>query len=238
MTDAGVAARAEPGVPLLIRIAAALARFALSSLARVRVEFDGELPHEGPLIVVANHLSNADPPLVAGWLTPKLGRKLNILAKESLFVGPIGSMLRRLGATPVRSGGSDIEAYRMARGVLDRGEVLCIFPEGTRSRDGLLGEPKPGVAMLATRSGVPVLPVGVSGTDRFLGRGARFPRIGSRITLRVGRTFTVSLESGVSRREAMDRASNEIMGQIARLVDERHRGRYASPGEMTDASPI
>ena len=154
------------------------------------VEIDGELPREGPLIVVANHMSNADPPLVAGWLTPKLGRQMHILAKESLFVGPIGAVLRRLGATPVRSGGSDIEAYRVARGVLDRGEVLTIFPEGTRSRDGTIAEAKPGVAMLATRSGVPILPVGVSGTDAFLGRGVRFPRIGSRITLRVGRPFT------------------------------------------------
>src|ERR671937_63566 len=160
-----------PRLPLLVRIAAALARFGLSALARVHVELDGELPKEGPLIVVANHLSTADPPLVAGWLTPRLGRQLHILAKESLFVGPIGAILRQLGATPVRSGGSDIEAFRVALGVLDRGEVLCIFPEGTRSGDGKLAQAKPGVAMLATRSGVPILPVGVSGNDRFLGRG-------------------------------------------------------------------
>ena len=211
---------------LLVRIAAALARFGLSALARVRVEVDGELPGEGPLIVVANHMSNADPPLVAGWLTPKLGRQLHILAKESLFVGPVGAVLRRLGATPVRSGGSDIEAYRLARAVLDRGEVLCIFPEGTRSRDGTIAPAKPGVAMLATRSKVSVLPVGVSGTDRFLGRGVRFPRIGSRITLRVGRPFTVSLDPSMSRRASIEKASDEIMAHIARLVDERHRGRF------------
>lgn len=214
------------GVPLLTRFAGVVARFALSAMARVRVEVEGELPQDGPLIVVANHMSNADPPLVAGWLTPLLGRQMNILAKEGLFVGPIGAILRRLGATPVRSGGSDIEAYRMARGVLDRGEILCIFPEGTRSPDGVMAEPKPGVAMLATRSGVPILPVGVSGSDHFLGRGRYLPRIGTRITLRVGRPFTVALEPGKPRREGMQRASDEIMGRVAALVDERHSGRF------------
>ncbi len=214
------------GVPPLTRFAAAVARFALSAMARVKVEVDGELPKDGPLIVVANHMSNADPPLAAGWLTPLLGRQMHILAKEALFVAPIGAILRRLGATPVRSGGSDIEAYRVALGILERGEILCIFPEGTRSPDGVIAEPKPGVAMLATRSGVPILPVGVSGSDRFLGRGRRFPRIGTRITLRVGRPFTVALEPGESRRQGMQRASDEIMRNVAALADERHRGRF------------
>ncbi len=214
------------GVPMLTRFAAAVARFALSAMARVKVEVDGELPRDGPLIVVANHMSNADPPLVAGWLTPLLGRQMHILAKEALFVGPIGAILRRLGATPVRSGGSDIEAYRTALAILDRGEILCIFPEGTRSHDGAIAEPKPGVAMLATRSGVPILPVGVSGSDLFLGRGRRFPGIGTRITLRVGRPFTVALEPGESRRQGMQRASDEIMRRVAALADERHRGRF------------
>jgi 1-acyl-sn-glycerol-3-phosphate acyltransferase len=214
------------GVPLLLRIAGAIARFALSAMARVKVEVQGELPKDGPLIVVSNHMSNADPPLVAGWLTPMLGRQMHILAKQSLFVGPVGSVLRRLGATPVRTGGSDIEAYRVARDILDRGEVLTIFPEGTRSPNGVMAEVKPGVAMLATRSGVPILPVGVSGTDQFLGRGARFPRIGTRITLRIGQPFTVSLDPSPPRREAMNRVSDEIMAAVAALVDERHRGRY------------
>jgi 1-acyl-sn-glycerol-3-phosphate acyltransferase len=217
---------ARRGLPWLLRLAGWLARFILSALARVRVSGLENLPTDGPLIVVANHLSNADPPLVAGWLTPALGRQMNILAKEQIFVPVIGGILRRLGATPVKAGGSDIVAYRVARGVLDRGEVLCIFPEGTRSQTGMLAEPRPGVAMLATRSAVPILPVGVSGTDRFLGRGQRFPRLGARIELRVGKPFTLSLDPSQSRREQMSAASDEIMRRIAALVDERHRGRY------------
>lgn len=218
----------QKGVPLFLRIASWAARFTLSSLARVKVEVQGELPKDGALIVVSNHISNADPPLVAGWLTPMLGREMHILAKESLFVGPLGPIFRRLGASPVRAGGSDIEAYRVALDILARGEVMCIFPEGTRSATGVMGEAKPGVAMLATRAGVPILPVGVSGSDKFLGRGSRFPRIGTRITLRIGEPFTLSLDQSKPRREAVHQASDQIMTAIAALVDERHRGRYGN----------
>lgn len=217
------------GIPLFTTLAGYLARFCLRVLASVRIEGISDLPRTGPLIVVANHMSNADPPLVAGWLTPALGRQMHILAKESIFFWPAGPILRSLGASPVRSGGSDIEAYRVARDILDRGEVLAIFPEGTRSPTGVMGEPKPGVAMLALRSGVPILPVGVSGTDVLLGRGRWIPRLRSPITLRVGRPFTIEPDSALSRRDATHAASEEIMRRIAALVDERHRGRFGGP---------
>ena len=213
-------------LPLIARAAAFICRFVLSAVARVQVAGLEQVPRAGPLIIVANHLSNADPPLVVGWLTPALGRRMHILAKEALFVGPLGTFLRSQGVTPVRAGGSDIEAFRVARSVLDRGQVLCIFPEGTRSQTGLLGEPKQGVAMLATRSGVQVLPVGISGTERFLGRGQRLPRFGARIRVRVGPPFVLRLDSELPRRAALHAASNEIMGRIAAVVDERHRGDY------------
>jgi 1-acyl-sn-glycerol-3-phosphate acyltransferase len=198
-------------------------------MARVKVEGIANVPTDGPLIIVANHLSNADPPLVFGWLTRPLGRQMHILAKEALFVGPVGWFFRHNGIHPVKAGGSDIEAYRVSKAVLDKGEVLCIFPEGTRSANGELQEPKPGVAMLATRSAVQVLPVGITGSDTFLGRGRRRPRFGTRIILRVGRPFTLTLDPNLSRRVAHAAASDELMGHIAALVDERHRGRFTPP---------
>lgn len=218
--------RPTKGVPLLLRIAGVLARTMLRLGAKVTVEVDGEIPRDGPLIVVSNHISNADPPLVAGWLTPMLGRQMHILAKQALFVGPLGWILRKLGATPVKAGGSDIEAYRVARAVLDRGDVLCIFPEGTRSATGVMQEPKPGVAMLATRTSVPILPVGVTGSDYFLGRGKKLPRLRAPIHLHIGRTFTLTLDPALPHRQAMAAASDELMRHIAALVDERHRGRF------------
>jgi 1-acyl-sn-glycerol-3-phosphate acyltransferase len=214
------------GIPAIVRFAAFLCRLALSSVARVSVSGLENVPKSGPLIVVVNHLSNADPPMVVGWLTPALGRPMHILAKEALFVGPLGAFLRSQGVTPVRAGGSDVDAFRAARAVLERGEVLCIFPEGTRSYTGELGNPKPGVAMLATRSGAPVLPVGISGTDRFLGRGQRFPRLGAPITVRVGKPFSIELDPAKARRAALEAATDEIMRAIAAQLEPRHRGRY------------
>jgi 1-acyl-sn-glycerol-3-phosphate acyltransferase len=210
-------------------VAALICRTVLRAAAVVDVEGFDDVPQAGPLIVVANHISNSDPPLVFGWLTPALGRQMHILAKEALFVGPVGWFLRKYGVTPVKAGGSDIDAYRVALSVLDRGEVLCIFPEGTRSATGLLGEPKPGVAMLASRSRVRILPVGISGSDVFLGRGKRLPRLRSRITLRAGEPFTLELDPALARRAAVNQASEDLMRRIAALVDERHRGRFKPP---------
>jgi 1-acyl-sn-glycerol-3-phosphate acyltransferase len=219
----------ERGLSVLMRGAALLSRVVSKCVTRIHVEGLENVPTSGPLIIVANHMSNADPPLVHGYLTPALGRPMHILAKESLFVGPIGAFLRSQGITPVKSGGSDIEAYRTASAVLDAGNVLTVFPEGTRSRTGQLGDPKPGVAMLATRTHAPILPVGISGTDRFLGRGSRFPKIGARIVVRVGQPFTVDVDKSKARRAAMDAVTDRIMGEIATLVEPRHRGRYGGP---------
>lgn len=217
------------GNPLIVRAAAFVCRLVARLATRISVTGLENAPRSGPLIVVANHLSNADPPIVVGWLTPALGRRMHILAKEALFVGPLGAFLRGQGVTPVRAGGSDVEAYRAARAVLDRGDVLCIFPEGTRSYTGELGEAKLGVAMLATRSDVAILPVGISGTDRFLGRGQRFPRLWARVSVRVGRPFKLALDPGLPRRAGLEAATEQIMRAIAAQTEPRHRGRYASP---------
>ncbi|MFV2062877.1 MAG: lysophospholipid acyltransferase family protein [Chloroflexota bacterium] len=208
------------------RFIALLCRVGARSIARVHVEGAESLPTSGPLIIAANHMSNVDPPLIGGWLAPVLRRRPLFLAKEALFVGPMGPFLRTLGAAPVKTGGTDFGAYRLAKGVLDEGGVVAILPEGTRSRDGVMSKPKPGVSLLAARTGAPVLPVGISGTDRLLGPGQKFPAIGSRIILRVGKPFQLTLPSGGDRRETLATADEEMMRRIAALVEPRHRGPW------------
>ena len=205
---------------------AGLCRFMAQAIARVKVTGLEDLPQEGPLIIAANHASNVDPPLLGGWLGPALGRRPTFLAKESLFEGPVGLLIRSLGAEPVKAGGSDIGAYRTAKGILDKGGVVAILPEGTRSFDGVMADPKPGVSMLATRTGTPVLPVGLSGTDDLIAREQSWPHIGARVTMRVGRPFTLSLAEGSDRRAALEAADAELMRRIAALVEPRHRGKW------------
>jgi len=208
------------------RLVAFFARSLVQLMGRPQVAGLAGLPREGPLIVVANHISNLDPPFVGGWLAPALARRPRFLAKDALFKGLMGWFLRSQGVIPVRAGGSDVDAYRAAKAVLDRGGVMIVFPEGTRSRDGALQEPRPGVGLLATRSGVPVLPVGVSNTDTLLGRGRMLPRFGTPVTLRVGQPFLLTVDPGLPRRAALAAANDELMRRIAELVDERHRGRF------------
>ncbi len=215
------------GLTLYSRFIAGLCRVGLRSIARVRVEGIEELPTSGPLIIAANHMSNADPPFIGGWLAPALARRPTFLAKDALFKGPLGILIRSLGAEPVKAGGNDIGAYRVAKAILDRGGVVAILPEGTRSYDGALAQPKPGVSLLATRTAAPVLPVGISGTDRLIGRGQVVPRIGSRIVLRVGRPFQLTIAPGADRRAALAQADIELMRRIAALVEPRHRGEWA-----------
>jgi 1-acyl-sn-glycerol-3-phosphate acyltransferase len=223
-------AKASTRLSRFERTIALVGRTVFRCVARVRVEGFEDLPKSGPLIVVVNHMSNADPPLVGGWLLPAVGRMVSYLAKEELFVGPLGTLLKAHGIIMVKAGGSDVDAYRQSRAVLEGGGVVCIFPEGTRSRTGAMIEARQGVVMLAARSGVPVLPIGVSGTDRFLAPGMRFPRLGARLAVRAGRPYTVDLPRRPSR-EQLATATDEMMGRIAALVEPRHRGRYASVTE-------
>lgn len=217
---------AEPRLGAWPAFVAWLCRTILRLFVRVQVEGLERLPPVGPCIIAPNHISNADPPLVGGWLAPALRRRPRFLAKEQLFKGVLGWFLRGQGVIPVRAGGSDIEAYRAARSVLDAGEVLVAFPEGTRSRDGRLGAPRPGVTLLATRCGVPIVPVGVSGTDTFLPPGGKRPRFRVRVIVRVGDPWLPEIADGADRRTALAAADAELMRRIAALVEPRHRGAW------------
>ena len=210
-----------------MRLLAASLRRVLSAVSRVHVEGLQDLPREGPLIVVANHVSNADAAFIGAWLQPALGRPIQFMAKEQLFRTPLLPLMRAYGAILVKAGGSDAHAYRVARRVLERGGVLGVFPEGSRSAGGVLKDAHPGVALLAARTGSPVLPVAVSGSDRFLPRGAWRPRFGTQVVVRVGRPFRLGLDPSLQPREAVAAATDELMGRIAELLPEERRGRYS-----------
>jgi 1-acyl-sn-glycerol-3-phosphate acyltransferase len=222
----------ENSVTPLIRAVALGCRLVTSSLTRVRLEGDLDaIPREGPVILAANHISNADPVIIGAWLTPRLGRRIHWLGKREMFDWPIvGWAARNGGVVPVDRGGADVEAFRMAARVLEAGGVLVVFPEGTRSPTGELQPPKDGLALLALRTGATIVPIGVSNTDRFWPKGRKIPRPGGHATMRIGEPFKLAdlLPPEIDRKSAKRLATTLIMRRIAALLDPRHRGPYAA----------
>lgn len=235
----------EDGISWFIRLTDLTGRTIFRCVTRVHIEGVDRslLPVTGPLIIAANHLSNADAPLIGSWLTPILGRRIHWLGKEEALDWPVlGWAMRQNGVFGIRRGAADVEAFRLARRVLDEGHVLVVFPEGTRSRTGGLQEAKDGLAILALRTGAPILPIGIAGTDRFWPRGQRLWGIGGSLTMRVGRPFTLARPGpGEDRRAAQREATRLIMTRIAELLPPRHRGVYAAAvapaGLAADGSP-
>lgn len=189
--------------------------------AAFRLKIEGR-EHElaaGPLIVAGNHASLLDPPLVGMCLR----RQSAYMAKEELFAVPIlGPWLRSTGSFPVRRGAPDRKAIRRSLEVLERGGVLVIFPEGTRSLDGRLRDPEPGAAMIALRTGVPVLPAAVVNSHRILPKGARWPRF-EQITVRFGPPLAVPKIEGRLDHATMEQWGRRIMHEIERMLPEDQR---------------
>jgi 1-acyl-sn-glycerol-3-phosphate acyltransferase len=178
------------------------------------------VPRTGGVIVVSNHLNNADPPMVQRALP----RPLVFMAKKELLEKPvIGPLFRAWGAFPVRRGEADLGALRAACQVVQGGEMLMMFPEGTRSRNGRLGDGHPGTAMVARRTGAPILPVAVTGTEAIAWPGIFFrPRSVRRIRVVVGEPFVLQRD-GRANSESLMRDTEEIMRRIAALLPEEYR---------------
>lgn len=152
--------------PLYQRLRPFMFRF-LSTCFRIRVEGIHHLPAEGPALICANHLSLWDPPLIGSIVS----RPLRFMAKEELFRYPVlGWLLPRIGAFPVRRGTADRGAIRLALEVLRSGGLVALFPEGARRQRGSLAPAYSGAALLAIRSGAPVIPVGIEGRFRLFHR--------------------------------------------------------------------
>lgn len=114
------------------------------------------VPRSGRIILAANHASLADPPLVGS----SIPRPVFFMAKQELFDVPVfGWVIKQLNAFPIRRVERDVGAFKMAQRILAGGSALILFPEGTRSKDGNLGRARPGVGLLAIRTGAPVVPV-------------------------------------------------------------------------------
>ena len=199
-----------------------LAKICFNAFARWEVEGREAVPPKGPLIVVSNHLSNSDSPV----LVASLPRTLHFTAKDGLFSNPLASaFLKSVGVHPLNRNRGGAEALRWNLKLLEEDRSVVFFPEGTRSRNGGMSKGKPGIAYVAAKSQAPILPVGITGTENIKGFW-RIPFPLCRIEVRIGDPFTLPVLEGKLSRPVLEHLTDTIMYRIAALVPQRYRGYY------------
>ncbi len=196
-----------------------------------------DLPVEGPenvprggCIVAGNHIATCDPPLIGALIRR---HDVHYMAKAEAFrKAATGWIIAGYNAFPVQRHTADRLAIRRSVAVLAQGRVLIMMPEGTRSPDATLQRAEPGVGLIARRSGAPIVPVGVWGSESALPKGAVMPR---RAEVHVRYGAPVHLPD---RRMSHQESADWIMERIAGLIPERYRGAYAQAGAgVAAASP-
>jgi 1-acyl-sn-glycerol-3-phosphate acyltransferase len=211
--------------PLLYQVVKFAATPIAHAMCRPHISGAAHVPRTGPAILAANHLSVLD-----SYLLPALlPRHVTFAAKKEYFSGnPVSGWFMRLGGSLPTDRDSAHAAQEMldaAADLLDRGELFGIHPEGTRSPDGRLYRGKIGVAWLALKTGAPVLPVALSGTERVLPVGAKVPRP-ARIGITIG--APMRFEGDHSKARDRRRVTDEIMASIRELSGQEYVPTYAS----------
>lgn len=216
-------------VPFFYWISRLFFRLLLFIYTKVEVVGVENLPRRGGVIVVSNHLHNADPGIIGSFLQ----RRVVFMAKAEMFEWPIwGFYVRLIGAFPVRRFEADLGALRKASQMVSKGDVLVMFPEGTRSRTGAMAQGHPGTALVALRSGASLLPIGITGTEAI-----RVPQIFLRpffgrvkVRMTVGKPFFLPSVERINT-ESVDRCTEIIMRQVAALLPPKYRGVYGETVE-------
>ena len=193
----------------------------LNTFAEFHIEGVNNIPINGPLIFVANHQAYVDPSLIS-VISP---RKVNFVAKSEVFKFlPLALLLKSYGAHPIKRNRLYLNFFRWSIKILNNGEALCLFPEGTRS-NGILKKGLPGIVHLAVRSGVNIIPVGIEGTNKNQGiSGVLFPR--GKIIVKVGKAFKFEKSNKSLPRDTIDDILDKIMNNIAELIPSGMRGIY------------
>src|SRR5712672_747405 len=197
-----------------------LSRVLFAVYFRWRVYHPERVPLSGPVILAANHASFIDPPLVGAGLK----REINYLARESLFRFPVvGAILRAVNSVPVDRDGGGAAGLKAILGRLLAGGGIILFPEGTRTRDGLLQPARSGIGLAVIKSDAPVVPVRVFGTFEAYGRHLKFPRPHP-IAVKYGQPMFFEIQRAEAKtcskprlKEIYQQIANEIMEAIARL---------------------
>lgn len=173
---------------------------------------------KGGCVIAGNHQSMIDPPLLGGTLD----HEVYYFARKTLFDNPLfGGLIRNCNAIPIdRDSGADISAFKKVFSIIKAGHGLVLFPEGTRSHDGKLQEPKGGPGLIACKMKAPVVPVRIYGARDILPRGSRLPRPGARVSVVVGKPlYPRDIDAGAKDPDQAMKASRRIMDAIAALPE-------------------
>lgn len=209
--------------PILYHAIRWFAIFAFHVTSRVRVLGLNNVPKSGAFIIAVNHLSWTDIPLVAMHIK----RKVVYMSKEEYFHSKLTWLVRFLGSFPVKRGEGDRQALRVAEEQLKKGNILGIFPEGTRSRTTSLAKAHAGMGLIALRSGVPIVPIAIWGSENAL------KKLGTRITISYGEPLLLTPKGKKMTREDIDEATDKVMRKIAEMLPPEYRGVYGSPPDTT-----
>lgn len=185
-------------------------------IGRMTVIGRENIPREGGVMICANHISLADPP-VLGAASP---RPLHYMAKIELFQIPVlGKLIKWVGAFPVQQRTADRAALKKAIDYLEKGDVVGMFPEGQRIYGGKLGEPLPGVGMIVLRAKAPVIPAALINTDKFLPPHKVLLKF-SRIKVVFGAPLQFDDLHDKPGREAVEEVGRRIMAAIGELIEQ------------------
>jgi 1-acyl-sn-glycerol-3-phosphate acyltransferase len=216
----------EPTRKLGYRVMRVLFTALLRLWFRPRVAGRDNVPDTGPVILAPVHRSFAD----FGFTAFCTDRKLFFMAKDSLWKNPwLGRLLLYVGAFPVHRESADREALQRAEEVLARGQCLVLFPEGTRREGPVIEGLMEGAAFLSARTGAPIVPIGIGGSDLSMPKGSAIPKPYT-IAIEVGAPLPAPARTGGGRvsRSAVHASTELLAGQLQAVYDEAKAktGRY------------
>jgi 1-acyl-sn-glycerol-3-phosphate acyltransferase len=202
---------------------------------RLHVEGLHKVPKRGPVLVVGNHIATLDPPLT-GALIKRFD--VHYMAKSEYFEKRWQRWLfSGYNAFPVVRHSPDRTSLKQALAILQRGHVLMMYPEGTRSTDLQMHRPYAGAGFLARKSAVPIVPVAVWGSEGVLPTGASWPRHDSDVHIRFGDPFFLPERNPDGTPMSHQQSADHMMSRVAAMLPQKYRGVFGEGGDVSAASP-
>jgi 1-acyl-sn-glycerol-3-phosphate acyltransferase len=200
------------------------ARFLAKVFYRLKI-YGREHILPGSAILASNHASFLDPPI----LSVSCPEDVYFLARKTLFRGLFGKFIYALNARPVSAGSANLEVFRQIAALLGEGKKVILFPEGTRSTDGKLGEFKPGIFLLFHRTGCAVQPAYIAGTDTIWGRTRKLPKLFGKTACVFGTAILWDSYETMPKREAEAQFSKDLRKSIEELKTWYESGAKGTP---------